>query len=102
VPESVLGMRALKRGYVAQYESGKAFLVQEATPESAAAVMIKLRARIADNQPATVADEGFQANDKYLGRLCFFRKGRYVGGFSGFKDGEDAVAAAAKLAANVK
>ena len=64
--------------------------------------MTKLRGRIADNQPATVADEGFQANDKYLGRLCIFRKGRYVGGFSGLKEGEDAVAAAATLAANVK
>ena len=30
VPESVLGMRLLKRGYVAQYEIGKAFAVTEA------------------------------------------------------------------------
>ncbi len=102
VPESVLGMRVLKRGYVAQYESGKAFVVQEATPESAAEVMSKLRTRIAENKPATAGDEGFEATDKYLGRLCFFRKGRYIGGFTGFKEGEDAVAAAAKLAANIK
>ena len=27
MPESVLGMRLLKRGYVAQYEYGKAFVV---------------------------------------------------------------------------
>ncbi len=102
VPESVLGMRALKRGYVAQYESGKAFLVQEATPESAAQVLAKVRGRVAENKPAAVADEAFEANDKYLGRLCIFRKGRYIGGFSGMKEGEDAVAAAASLAANVK
>ncbi len=102
VPESVLGMRALKRGYIAQYEAGKAFLVPEATPESAAEVMNKLRARIAENKPAQVADEAFEANDKYLGRLCMFRKGRYIGGFTGLKEGEDVAALASKLAANVK
>jgi hypothetical protein len=102
VPESVLGMRVLKRGYVAQYEAGKAFLVLEATPESAAAVMTKLRGRIAENKPAAVADEGLEANDKYLGHLCFFRKGRYIGGFSGLQESDDAAAAAARLAANVK
>ena len=44
VPESVLGIRILKRGYVAQYDFGKAFVVTEASTESAAAVMQKLRA----------------------------------------------------------
>jgi hypothetical protein len=32
VPESVLGLRLLKSGYVAQYEAGKGFLVREASP----------------------------------------------------------------------
>jgi hypothetical protein len=102
IPESVLGMRVLKSGYTAQYDFGKAFLVRETSPESAAEVMKKVRGRIAENQPAKVADEGFEANDKYLGRLCVFRKGRYIGGFTGLKEGEDAVAAASKLAGNVK
>ena len=102
VPESVLGIRALKRGYIAQYEAGKAFLVREATPESAGEVMNKLRARILDTKPAQVADEAFEANDKYLGRLCMFRKGRYIGGFTGLKEGEDPLAVTTKLAANVK
>jgi hypothetical protein len=102
VPESVLGMRILKRGYIAQYEAGKAFLVPEESPESAAAVMNKLRARIAGTQPAQIADEGFEATDKYLGRLCMFRKGRYIGGFTGLKEGEDVVAVTARLAQNVK
>lgn len=43
IPESVLGVRLLKRGYVAQYDQGKAFLILEKSPESAAAVMVKLR-----------------------------------------------------------
>jgi len=102
VPESVLGMRALKRGWAAQYDFGKAFLVPEDTPESAAAVMNKLRTRIADNKPAKLADEGFEANDKYLGKLCIFRKGRYIGGFTGLKEGEDVVAASASLAEKVQ
>ncbi len=36
IPESVLGLRLLKRGYVGKYKQGQAFIVQEASPESAA------------------------------------------------------------------
>jgi hypothetical protein len=64
--------------------------------------MNKLRGRISGNQPAKVADEAFEANDRYLGRLCMFRKGRYIGGFTGLKEGEDAVAVTSKLAEKVK
>ncbi|MEK7405836.1 MAG: DUF6599 family protein [Acidobacteriota bacterium] len=101
VPESVLGLRLLKRGYVAQYEFGKAFIVAEASPEEAAGVMRKLRARFGQTEPAKVADEAFQANDRYLGRLCFFRKGRYLGGFAGLKDDQDPAALSAELAARI-
>ena len=86
IPESVLGIRLLKRGYVAQYDfgktTGKGFAIQEASPESASAVMVKLKARFGENTPATVGDEAFVANDKYLGKMCFFRKGRYLGGYT--------------------
>ena len=102
VPESVLGIRALSRGYAAQYEYGKAFAVTEATPESAAAVMNKLRARYADASDAKVGDEAFQATDQYLGRLCFFRKGRYLGGWANVAEGQDPVALAAALSASVR
>jgi hypothetical protein len=101
VPESVLGLRPLKRGYIAQYEYGKAFIVAETSPETAAEVMKKLRARIGETRPATVADEAFGATDRYLGRLCFFRKGRYVAGFAGLAEGQDAVALGAALAARI-
>ncbi len=99
VPESVLGLRLLQRGYVAEYEFGKAFLVAESTPEAAAAVMSKLRARWGQTKPVQVADEGFEASDRFLGRLCFFRKGRYIGGFANLREGEDAVALSSRLAA---
>jgi hypothetical protein len=48
VPESVLGLRLLRRGYVPQYDFGKAFVVFEDTPESAAGVMQKLRSRFGE------------------------------------------------------
>jgi hypothetical protein len=102
VPESVLGIGALKRGYIAEYADGKAFLVRETTPESAAEVMNKLRARIGGTAPVKIADEGFEAADKYLGRLCFFRKGRMIGGLTGLAQGADAVVLTAKLASSVK
>jgi Family of unknown function (DUF6599) len=102
VPESVLGIRALSRGYAAQYEFGKAFLVMEATPESAAAVMKKLRARFTDVAEAKAGDDGFQVKDQYLGRLCFFRKGRYLAGYANVAEGQDPVALAAALASALR
>jgi len=101
IPESVLGLRALKRGYVAQYEAGKAFIVMEESVESASAVMKKLRSRLGDTTPAAVGDEAFQAKDQYLGGLCFFRKGRYLAGYSNLPDAQSAVARAAALVARL-
>jgi hypothetical protein len=45
-----------------------------------------------------VADESFQAADQYLGNVCVFRKGRYVGGYGNIAGGEDGAALAAALA----
>lgn len=101
VPQSVLGLRLLKRGYVAQYEYGKAFLVAESSAEAASGVMSKLRARFGNVQPAPIAGEAFQFTDKYLGRLCFFRKGRYVAGFANLAEAADPVALATALAARI-
>ena len=101
VPESVLGIGALKRGYVAEYDFGKAFVVREASPESAAAVMTKLRARFQGTRLAQIADEGFEVTDQYLGRLCFFRKGRYIAGFAGLAEGQLAVPPSEALAARI-
>lgn len=82
VPESVLGLRILKRGYVAQYDYGKAFVVPEDTPDSAAVVMQSLRQRFAENTPVKLGDDAFQGSDKYLGRMCFVRTGRYIAGYA--------------------
>lgn len=101
IPESVLGLRLLRRGYVAQYESGKAFVVAEATAESAAAVMAKLRERFGSTTPAEIADEAFQAKDQYLGGLCFFRKGRYLAGYANLPVAQDAVGLAAAFAGRI-
>jgi len=97
VPESVLGIRLLKRGYVAQYDFGKAFVVTEASPDSAAAVMQKLRERFGETAKAPIADDAFQVTDKYLGRVCIVRKGRYLAGYGNLADGQDAVKLATLL-----
>jgi hypothetical protein len=101
IPESVLGLRLLKTGYIAQYEAGKGFLVHEATPESAAQVMAKLKERFGQTGQAKVGDEAFTANDKYLGGICMFRKGSFLGGFANLPAGKDGVSEAEKLAANI-
>lgn len=101
IPESVLGIRLLSRGYVAQYEFGKAFVVTEESPASAADLMARLRARFGETSPAAVAEEAFQANDQYLGRILIFRKGRYVGGYANIAAGQDPAVLAAALARRV-
>ena len=102
VPESVLGVRLLRKGYVGQYSFGRGFVVQESSPEAAADVVAKLKARFGQTTPQSIADEGFTATDKYLSAVCMFRKGRYVGGFANLQAGRDGVADAAKLAAGLK
>ncbi len=101
VPESVLGLKQLKRGYVAKYEQGQAFIVLEASPGSAAEVFKKVQARFPDATPAKIADEAFQAKTQYLDGICIFRKGRYVAGYANLPDSQQAVSLATKLAARL-
>jgi hypothetical protein len=102
IPESVLGLRLLKSGYVGQYGFGKGFIVKEASPEAAGQLMNKLRQRFGETKPVTIADEAFNATDKYLNGMCVFRKGSYVGGFADLKGGRDGVAESIKLAGNIQ
>lgn len=98
VPQSVLGIGLLKRGYVAQYQNkSKALVITEGTPESASAVMSKLRARFGETEKVQVGDDAFVANDKYLGRICITRKNRYIAGYAGVPDGQDAVGLTSQL-----
>jgi Family of unknown function (DUF6599) len=101
VPESVLGLRQLKRGYVLKYAQGQAFIVLEASPESAAEVFKNVRARFADAAPAKVADEAFQAKTPYLDSICIFRKGRYIAGYANLATPQDAVTRATTLATRI-
>ncbi len=101
VPQSVLGLRMLSRGYVGQYEFGKAFLVQEASAESAGQVMNKLKERLGQTSSLKIADESFSGTDRYLDGMVVFRKGKFIGGFANLKGGRDASAEAAKLAAQI-
>ncbi len=101
-PESVLGLRLLKRGYVAQYDFGKAFVVLEETPESAAAVMQALRRKFPENSPVKLGEDGFQTTDQYLGRLCFVRTGRYIAGYTATVAGVDPVALTPSLLERIR
>jgi hypothetical protein len=83
IPESVLGLRLLKRGYVAEYPFGKAFVVRETSPEAAAEVMDKLRARFGQT------GDPLRMTDRYLGRLCFMHKGPYLAGYANVAEGND-------------
>jgi hypothetical protein len=101
IPESVLGLKLLKRGYVAKYKQGQAFVVLEATPESAVEVFKKLRAHFDSAVPAQIADEAFQAKAPYLDGICVFRKGRFIAGYANLPDAQQAAALAAKLVARI-
>jgi hypothetical protein len=101
VPESVLGLSQLKRGYVAKYTQGQAFIVQDESPEAAAAVLKSLRERFEGATAIKVGDEAFQATAKYLDGICIFRKGRTIAGYVNLPEPQDASTQAARLAARI-
>lgn len=101
VPESVLGLRQLKRGFVAKYAQGQAFIVPEVSPAVATQTLNSLRSRFAESSPAQIGDEGLQTKTQYLEGLCIFRKGRYIAGYANLPQPKDAVAEAQKLAARI-
>jgi hypothetical protein len=102
VPESVLGLRLLKSGFVAQYTSGRALIVPEAGAGAAAATFAKLRGRFADAKPvAGLGDEAIAAQDPYLFGLVLFRKGTHVAGVANVPAGQDALPLARALAARL-
>jgi hypothetical protein len=101
IPESVLGLKLLKRGYVAKYKQGQAFVVLESTPESAAEAFKKLREHFDGATPAQIGDEAFQAKAPYLDGICVFRKGRYLAGYANMPDAPQAAALAVKLATRI-
>ena len=101
VPESVLGLRQLKRGFVAKYAQGQAFIVPEVSPEIATQTLNSLRVRFSESSPAQIGDEGIQTRTQYFEGLCVFRKGRYIAGFANLPEPKDAVAQARKLASRI-
>jgi hypothetical protein len=97
VPESVLGFRMLRRGFVALYQDGKAFVVPESSPDAAGKLLAQFRQRVSGAEPTQLGEEAFQAKDKYLGRLCVFRKGRFLAGATNFPDNIDPMQLAKEL-----
>jgi hypothetical protein len=101
VPESVLGLRVLKRGFVAKYEQGQAFVVAEESVAAAGEVMKKLAARFAGVAAAPLGDEGFAGKVPYLDGICIFRKGRTIAGYTNLTDAGAAQTQATQLAARI-
>jgi len=102
IPQSVLGIGALKRGYMAQYENqSKAFIVKETSSEAAVAVLAKVRTRFPVSADAKIGDAGFTASDKYLGKLAVARKGPYIVGYANLPDTADAPGLTAALASRL-
>ncbi|HNY39741.1 MAG TPA: hypothetical protein PKJ41_05080 [Bryobacteraceae bacterium] len=102
VPQSLLGLRMLRRGYLAQYESGRAFVVEEASEQAAKDLMSKLKERFQASGDLAVGTDGFTASDRYLGRLCMFRVGSRIAGWTGLAEGADAARLAAGIAGRIK
>jgi len=100
VPESVLGLRILKTGFIAQYPEGRAFVAPEGGAEAAAATLQKLSARFAGAAALPdLGDGAFTATDAYLGGLLVFRKGAKVAGVANVAASADATGLARRLAA---
>jgi hypothetical protein len=101
VPESVLGLRELKHGYVAKYKTGQAFILVEESPEAAAQVLKAVRARFPGATAAQVGDEAIQAQAQYLKGVCIFRKGKILAGTANLPDPQQAIEQAKALAARL-
>jgi hypothetical protein len=102
VPQSVLGLRMLRRGYLAQYEQGRAFVVEEVSEQAARDLMAKLKERFPPAGELAVGLDGFTAADRYLGKLCMFRIGNRIAGWTGLAEGADAAKLAASIAGRIK
>lgn len=102
VPQSVLGLSVLKRGYVAKYDFGRAFVVGHASAAAAGDTLAKLKARFGAAGPVAAGYEGFLGTDRYLGRLIVVRKGSYIAGFVNVADGADVNAKALALVGRIQ
>ena len=80
VPQSVLGLRILKSGYIAQYDFGKAFLVRESSPEAAAQVFAKLKERVGQPGAVQIADEASRERTSTWTAFTFSARDRTSGG----------------------
>jgi hypothetical protein len=91
IPQSLLGLSLLKKGYLAKYDCGRAFVVRQDSVAAATQVMQKLRDRFGETtKPAgaiSASDDAFEANDRYLGHLIIFRKGAFIAGLVNLTEG---------------
>ncbi len=102
VPESVLGLRLLKAGFLGQYATGRALVVPEASAAAAASTFAGLRVRFSTAQAvAGLGEEAIAAQDAYLGGLLLFRKGAHLAGVANVPAGQDPLPLARALDARL-
>ena len=101
VPQSLLGLRMLERGYLAQYDQGKAWVMNAGSADAAKALLGKLKERFPPTGEVKAGDEGFAAEDRYLGRIAIFRKGARLGGWANVPAGKDPAQLATELAGRI-
>ena len=98
VPQSVLGLRALRRGFLAQYPEGRAFVVAEDSVEAATATLEKVRGHFTGTADIDgIGDAAFTATDEYLGGVVLFRRGTRVAGVANLAPGVEGTDLARRL-----
>ncbi len=99
VPEGVLGIRALRHGFLARYPEGRAFVVAEQSEEAATVTLQKVRERFAGAADVEgIGDAAFTGTDDDLGGFVLFRKGTRVAGIANLAPGADGTHLARRLA----
>ena len=102
VPQSVLGIRLLKRGYMADYSGGRAFAVPQPSVEAARDVFAKLAERFQAKPARGPGEEAASGSDPYLDHVCIFRQGRVVAGWAKAPDPAAAVQGAQKIRDSIR
>jgi hypothetical protein len=97
-----MGLRALKRGYLAKYDDGRAFIVEEESADAASGVLAELAKRMSEPTKPRAGDEAIAGKDRYLGQMFVARKGSRLVGFATRAADTDLAARVSAILENLK
>ncbi len=101
VPESVLGLRELKHGYVTKYQPARPSSSSRTRPNLHLSCSNLFTCTFPGRRPAPVGDEAWMVHAPYLGGICIFRKGRVLAGYVNLPTPQQAATLAAVLAGRI-